>query len=146
MDESKLWELAQVLERTVTRQDSIVKLLDRLQAKLETIEKHDSLQEERMAQMQETIATLVESVQRVDDASHRLCKTTGRGGVLKPPPTTGPADPTASGALPRAPEGDSKPHLNSLHLIDRILSAGAARHPTCARSREIGKASCRERV
>ena len=72
MDESKLWELAQVLERTVTRQDSIVKLLDKLQAKLETIEKHDSLQEERMAQMQETIATLVESVQRVDDASHRL--------------------------------------------------------------------------
>ena len=72
MEESKLRELAQVLERTVTRQDSIVKLLDRLQAKLETIEKHDSLQEERMAQMQETIATLVESVQRVDDASHRL--------------------------------------------------------------------------
>ena len=66
MDESKLWELAQVLERTVTRQDSIVKLLDKLQAKLETIEKHDSLQEERMAQMQETIAALV------DDASHRL--------------------------------------------------------------------------
>ena len=72
MDESKLWELAQVLERTVTRQDSIVKLLDRLQTKLESIEKHDSLQEERMAQMQEAIATLTESVQRVNDASHRL--------------------------------------------------------------------------
>ena len=42
------------------------------------------------------------------------CKTTGRGGALEPPPTTGPADPTASGALPRAPEGDSKPHLNNL--------------------------------
>ena len=42
------------------------------------------------------------------------CKTTGRGGALEPPPTTGPADPTASGALPCAPEGDSKPHLNNL--------------------------------
>ena len=72
MDESKLWDVAQVLERTVTRQDSIVKLLDRLQTKLESIEKHDSLQEERMAQMQEAIATLTESVQRVNDASHRL--------------------------------------------------------------------------
>ena len=72
MDESKLWELAQVLERTVTRQESIAKLLDRLQAKLESVEKHDGLQEERMAQMQEAIATLTESVQRVNDASHRL--------------------------------------------------------------------------
>ena len=72
MDENKLWEVAQVLERTVTRQDSIVKLLDKLQAKLESIEKHDGLQEERMAQMQEAIATLTESVQRLDDASHRL--------------------------------------------------------------------------
>ena len=72
MDESKLWDLAQVLERTVTRQDSIVKLLDRLQAKLETIEKHDSLQEERMAQMQETVASLAESVHRVEVASIRL--------------------------------------------------------------------------
>ena len=72
MDENKVWELAQVLERTVTRQDSIVKLLDKLQAKLESIEKHDGLQEERMAQMQEAIATLTESVQQVNDASHRL--------------------------------------------------------------------------
>jgi hypothetical protein len=72
MDENKVWELAQVLERTVTRQDSIVKLLDKLQAKLESIEKHDGLQEERMAQMQEAITTLTESVQQVNDASHRL--------------------------------------------------------------------------
>ena len=72
MDENKIWELAQVLERTVTRQDSIVTLLDKLQAKLESIEKHDGLQEERMAQMQEAIATLTGSVQRLDDASHRL--------------------------------------------------------------------------
>ena len=72
MDENKVWELAQVLERTVTRQESIVKLLDRLQTKLESVERHDGLQEERMAQMQEAIATLTESVQRVNDASHRL--------------------------------------------------------------------------
>lgn len=72
MDESKLWELAQVLERAVTRQENIVKLLDRVQARLESVEKHDGLQEERMAQMQEAIATLTESVQRVNDASHRL--------------------------------------------------------------------------
>ena len=72
MDENKVWELAQVLERTVTRQESIVKLLDRLQAKLESVERHDGLQEERMAQMQEAIATLTESVQRLDDASRRL--------------------------------------------------------------------------
>ena len=56
----------------MTRQESIVKLLDRLQAKLESVERHDGLQEERMAQMQEAIATLTESVQRLDDASRRL--------------------------------------------------------------------------
>ena len=39
MDENKVWELAQVLERTVTRQESIVKLLDRLQTKLESVER-----------------------------------------------------------------------------------------------------------
>ena len=72
MDESKLWELAQVLERAVTRQESIIKLLDRVQARLESVEKHDDHQEERMARMQEAIATLTESVQRVNDASHRL--------------------------------------------------------------------------
>ena len=72
MDENKVWELAQSVERTAVNQKHILKLLDRLQTRVETIEKHDGLQEERMAQMQETIATLVESVQRVDDASHRL--------------------------------------------------------------------------
>ena len=30
MDETKVWELAQILERTVTRQEHIAKLLDRL--------------------------------------------------------------------------------------------------------------------
>ena len=72
MDENKVWELAQILERTVTRQEHIAKLLDRLQTRVEVIEKHDDHQEERMARMQEAIATLAESVQRVNDASHRL--------------------------------------------------------------------------
>ena len=72
MDESKLWELAQILERTVTRQEHIAKLLDHLQARVETIEKHDDLQEERMAQMQETVTSLAESVQKVEAASMRL--------------------------------------------------------------------------
>ncbi|WP_298777871.1 hypothetical protein [uncultured Fretibacterium sp.] len=72
MDENKVWELAQSVERTAVNQKHILKLLDRLQTRVETIEKHDGLQEERMAQMQEAIATLTESVQRVDDASHRL--------------------------------------------------------------------------
>ena len=72
MDESKLWEVAQILERTVTRQEHIAKLLDRLQARVDDIEKNDDHQEERMAQMQETVASLAESVQRVDAASIRL--------------------------------------------------------------------------
>ena len=72
MDENKIWELAQILERTVTRQEHIAKLLDRLQTRVETIEKHDDLQEERMARMQETVASLAESVHRVEEASTRL--------------------------------------------------------------------------
>ena len=72
MDENKVWELAQILERTVTRQEHIAKLLDCLQSRVESIEKHDDLQEERIAQMQETVASLAESVQRVDAASMRL--------------------------------------------------------------------------
>ena len=72
MDESKLWEVAQILERTVTRQEHIAKLLDHLQARMETIEKHDDLQEERMARMQETVVSLAESVHRVEVASIRL--------------------------------------------------------------------------
>jgi hypothetical protein len=72
MDENKVWELAQILERTVTRQEHIAKLLDRLDARVADIEKNDDLQEERMALLQETVASLTESVQRVNDASHRL--------------------------------------------------------------------------
>lgn len=72
MDENKLWELAQSLERTATRQEHIAKLLDRLQKRVDTIEKHDDHQEERLAQMQETMASLIESVQRVEVASTRL--------------------------------------------------------------------------
>ena len=72
MDETKVWELAQILERTVTRQEHIAKLLDRLQTRVESIEKHDDRQEERIAQMQETVASLAESVQRVEETSTRL--------------------------------------------------------------------------
>ena len=72
MDENKVWELAQSVERTAANQKHILKLLDRLERRVEEVSKHDGLQEERMAQMQEAIATLTESVQRVNDASHRL--------------------------------------------------------------------------
>lgn len=72
MDENKLWELSQILERTVTRQEHIVKMLDRLETRVADIEKNDDHQEERMARMQETVASLAESVQRVDAASMRL--------------------------------------------------------------------------
>ena len=72
MDENKLGELAQILERTVTRQEHIAKLLDRLQARVDDIEKNDDHQEERIARMQETVASLAESVHRVEVASIRL--------------------------------------------------------------------------
>ena len=72
MDENKVWELAQSVERTAANQKHILRLLDRLERRVEEVSKHDDEQEERMALMQETMASLVESVQRVDDASHRL--------------------------------------------------------------------------
>lgn len=72
MDENKVWELAQSVERTAANQRHILKLLEGLEERMRVVEKQDDRQEERMAQMQETMASLVESVQRVDDASHRL--------------------------------------------------------------------------
>lgn len=72
MDESKLWELAQSVERTAANQKHILKLLDRLERRVEEVSKHDDLQEERMARMQETVASLAESVHRVEVASTRL--------------------------------------------------------------------------
>ncbi len=72
MDENKVWELAQILERAVTRQEHIAKLLGQLEERMRVVEKQDDRQEERIAQMQETMASLSESVQRVNDASHRL--------------------------------------------------------------------------
>lgn len=72
MDENKVWELAQILERTVTRQEHIAKLLEQLEVRMRAVEKQDDRQEERIAQMQETVASLAESVQRVDVASMRL--------------------------------------------------------------------------
>jgi len=72
MDENKVWELAQILERAVTRQEHIAKMLDRLEARVADIEKNDDHQEERMARMQETVASLAESVHRVEVASIRL--------------------------------------------------------------------------
>ena len=72
MDENKVWELAQSVERTAANQRHILKLLEGLEERMRVVEKQDDRQEERMAQMQETMASLIESVQRVDDASHRL--------------------------------------------------------------------------
>lgn len=72
MDESKLWEVAQILERTVTRQEHIAKLLEQLEVRMRAVEKQDDRQEERIARMQETVASLAESVQRVDSASIQL--------------------------------------------------------------------------
>ena len=72
MDENKIWELAQILERTVTRQEHIAKLLGQLEERVRVVEKQDDRQEERIAQMQETMVSLVESVRRVEVASTRL--------------------------------------------------------------------------
>ena len=72
MDENKLWELAQSVERTATNQKHILKLLDQLETRMRSVEKQDDRQEERIAQMQETMACLVESIQRVEVASTRL--------------------------------------------------------------------------
>lgn len=72
MDENKVWELAQSVERTVANQKHILKLLEDLEHRMRTVEKQDDRQEERIAQMQETMSSLVESVQRVEVASTRL--------------------------------------------------------------------------
>ena len=72
MDENKVWELAQSVERTAANQKHILKLLDRLERRVEEVSKHDDLQEERIARMQETVASLAESVHRVEVASTRL--------------------------------------------------------------------------
>ena len=72
MDENKVWELAQSVERTAANQKHILRLLDRLERRVEEVSKHDDLQEERMARMQETVASLAESVHRVEVASTRL--------------------------------------------------------------------------
>ena len=72
MDENKVWELAQSVERTAANQKHILKLLEQLEGRMRAVEKQDDRQEERIAQMQETMASLVESVQRVEVASTRL--------------------------------------------------------------------------
>ena len=72
MDENKVWELAQILERAVTRQEHIAKLLGQLEERVRVVEKQDDRQEERIAQMQETMVSLSESVHRVEIASTRL--------------------------------------------------------------------------
>ena len=72
MDENKVWELAQSVERTAANQKHILKLLDRLERRVEEVSKHDDEQEERMALMQESVATLVESVRRTEETSKRL--------------------------------------------------------------------------
>lgn len=75
MDEIKVWELAQSVERTATNQKHILKLLEQLEGRMRAVEKQDDRQEERIAQIQETMASLVESVQRVEVASTRLRQT-----------------------------------------------------------------------
>ena len=75
MDETKVWELAQSVERTATNQKHILKLLEQLETRMRVVEKQDDRQEERIAQMQEAMASLVESVQRVEVASTRLRQT-----------------------------------------------------------------------
>ena len=72
MDENKVWELAQSVERTAANQRHILKLLEGLEERMRVVEKQDDRQEERMAQMQETMASLSESVHRVEIASTRL--------------------------------------------------------------------------
>ena len=41
MDENKVWELAQILERAVTRQEHIAKLLGQLEERVRVVEKQD---------------------------------------------------------------------------------------------------------
>jgi len=72
MDENKVWELAQSVERTAANQKHISKLLEQLEGRMRAVEKQDDRQEERIAQMQETMVSLVESVRRVEVASTRL--------------------------------------------------------------------------
>lgn len=72
MDENKVWELAQSVERTAANQKHISKLLEQLEGRMQAVEKQDDRQEERIAQMQETMVSLVESVRRVEVASTRL--------------------------------------------------------------------------
>ena len=72
MDENKVWELAQSVERTVANQKHILKLLEDLEHRMRAVEKQDDRQEERIAQMQETMSSLIDSVQRVEVASQRL--------------------------------------------------------------------------
>lgn len=72
MDENKVWELAQSVERTAANQKHIAKLLGQLEERVRVVEKQDDRQEERIAQMQETMVSLSESVHRVEIASTRL--------------------------------------------------------------------------
>ena len=72
MDENKVWELAQSVERTAANQKHISKLLEQLEGRMRVVEMQDDRQEERIAQMQETMASLSESVHRVEIASTRL--------------------------------------------------------------------------
>ena len=72
MDENKVWELAQSVERTAANQKHISRLLEGLEGRMRAVEKQDDRQEERIAQMQETMTSLSESVHRVEIVSTRL--------------------------------------------------------------------------
>ena len=47
MDENKVWELAQSVERTAANQRHILKLLEGLEERMRVVEKQDDRQEER---------------------------------------------------------------------------------------------------
>ena len=50
-------------------QKHILKLLDHLDARMREVEKQDDRQEECIAQMQEIVMSLIESVRRVEEVS-----------------------------------------------------------------------------
>ena len=60
------------MERAAANRRHILKLLEQLEGHMRAVEKQDDRQEERIAQMQETMSSLIESVQRMEVASTRL--------------------------------------------------------------------------
>lgn len=74
MDENKLWEISKILERTVTEQAHVTRMLERLHKRVDAIHEHDDQQETRMALAQENIANLCEAVAQMRTASKHLSR------------------------------------------------------------------------